>query len=304
MNTLAPGISYVDVNFLGVPGIIATAVLHGPGGVALIDPGPTSTLPALRAALEKAGIGLTDVRSIVLTHIHLDHAGATGTIAHEQPDVRVYVHEKGAPHMIDPAKLVASATRLWGADMDRLWGEVRPVPPDVVVSLAGGERIDAAGRDLAVAYTPGHASHHVSFYNADSGVAFVGDTAGICLGRGAFVLPPTPPPDIEPDAWRASLALIEGWGADTLFITHFGAHAPAHAHLTEMADHITLLANLVRASLARPGDDESREAWFTDEIRRELRRRLPEDNARAYEVAGRFDLNWKGLARYWRKRAG
>ena len=277
MNTLAPGIAYIDVNFIGVPGIIATAVLHGPGGVALIDPGPTSTLPALRAGLERAGIGLTDVRSIVLTHIHLDHAGATGTIAHEQPDVRVYVHEKGAPHMIDPAKLVASATRLWGADMDRLWGEVRPVPRELVVSLAGGERIDAAGRDLMVAYTPGHASHHVSFYNADSGVAFVGDTAGICLGRGAFVLPPTPPPDIEPDAWRASLALIEGWGADTLFITHFGAHAPAHAHLTEMADHITLTANLVRASLARPGDDQSREAWFTDEIRRELRRRLPED---------------------------
>ena len=304
MNTLAPGIAYIDVNFIGVPGIIATAVLHGPGGVALIDPGPTSTLPALRAGLERAGIGLTDVRSIVLTHIHLDHAGATGTIAHEQPDVRVYVHEKGAPHMIDPAKLVASATRLWGADMDRLWGEVRPVPRELVVSLAGGERIDAAGRDLMVAYTPGHASHHVSFYNADSGVAFVGDTAGICLGRGAFVLPPTPPPDIEPDAWRASLALIEGWGADTLFITHFGAHAPAHAHLTEMADHITLTANLVRASLVRPGDDQSREAWFTDEIRRELRRRLPEDNARAYEVAGRFDLNWKGLARYWRKREG
>jgi glyoxylase-like metal-dependent hydrolase (beta-lactamase superfamily II) len=304
MNTLATGISYIDVNFLGVPGIIATAVLHGPGGVALIDPGPTSTLPALRAALAQAGIGLTDVRSIVLTHIHLDHAGATGTIVHEHPDVRVYVHEKGAPHMIDPGKLLASATRLWGADMDRLWGEVRPVPTAVVVSLAGGERIDAAGRDLTVAYTPGHASHHVSFYNADSGVAFVGDTAGICLGRGGFVLPPTPPPDIDPEAWRASLTLIEGWGADTLFITHFGAHAPAHAHLTEMADHITLLANLVRASLARPGDDESREVWFTDEVRRELRRRLPEDNARAYEVAGRFDLNWKGLARYWRKRAG
>ena len=136
MNTLAPGISYIDVNFLGVPGIIATAVLHGPGGVALIDPGPTSTLPALRAALAQAGIGLTDVRSIVLTHIHLDHAGATGTIVHEHPDVRVYVHEKGAPHMIDPGKLLASATRLWGADMDRLWGEVRPVPTEVVVSLS------------------------------------------------------------------------------------------------------------------------------------------------------------------------
>ena len=302
MTTLAPGISYVDVNFLGVPGIIATAVLHGPGGVALIDPGPTSTLPALRAALERGGIRLADVRAIVLTHIHLDHAGATGTIVREQPDMRVYVHDKGVPHMIDPEKLIASATRLWGADMDRLWGEVRPVPPERIVALSGGERIDAAGRDLTVAYTPGHASHHVSFYNADSGVAFVGDTAGICLGRHAFVLPPTPPPDIDPEAWRVSLAAIGAWGADTLFITHFGAHTPAHAHLTEMADHITLVANLVRASLAREGDDASREAWFTDEVRHELRRRLPDEHARAYEVAGRFDLNWKGLARYWRKR--
>jgi glyoxylase-like metal-dependent hydrolase (beta-lactamase superfamily II) len=302
--TLASGISYIDVNFLGVPRIIATAVLHGPGGVALIDPGPSSTLPALRAELEHAGIRLSDVRAIVLTHIHLDHAGATGTLVREQPDIRVYVHDKGAPHLVDPEKLIASATRLWGADMDRLWGEVRPVPRNVVVTLAGGERIDAAGRDLAVEYTPGHASHHVGFYNADSGVAFVGDTAGICLGEGAFVLPPTPPPDIDIEAWRDSLARIERWRADTLFVTHFGAHAPAASHLTEMADHLTLVANLVRASLARPGDDEAREAWFADEVRRELRRRLPESNAQAYEVAGRFDLNWKGLARYWRKREG
>src|SRR5262245_22953716 len=303
MITLAPGISYVDDRFLGVPGVIATAVLHGPGGGALIDPGPTSTLPALRAELERAGIRIADIRTIVLTHIHLDHAGATGTLVKEQPDMRVYVHEKGAPHIVDPEKLLASATRLWGADMDRLWGEVRPVPKDVVATLTGGERIDAAGRDLTVAYTPGHASHHVSFFNADSGVAFVGDTAGICLSRGGFVLPPTPPPDIDPDLWRQSLAIIDAWRAETLFVTHFGPHTPAASHLTEMADHIGLVATIVRESLGRPGDDEAREAWFTDEVRRELRRRLPEDGAARYEVAGRFDLNWKGLARYWRKKA-
>src|SRR5262245_59606176 len=150
MITLAPGLSYLDVRFLGVPGIIATGVVHGPGGVALIDPGPSSTLPVLRAELARAGISIGDVRAIVLTHIHLDHAGATGTLVHEQPAMRVYVHEKGAPHMVDPGKLMASATRLWGADMDRLWGEMRPVPSEAVVVLAGGERIDAAGRELAV----------------------------------------------------------------------------------------------------------------------------------------------------------
>jgi glyoxylase-like metal-dependent hydrolase (beta-lactamase superfamily II) len=302
MDTLASGLSYFDLNFLGVPRIIATAVLHGPGGVALIDPGPSSTLPALRAALGKAGIAVADLRTLLLTHIHLDHAGATGTLVHENPALRVYVHEKGAPHLINPEKLIASATRLWGDDMGRLWGEVRPVPQDALVVLAGGERVTAGGRDLEVAYTPGHASHHVSYFSADAGIAFVGDTAGIRIQPGGFIMPPTPPPDIDLEAWRDSLRRIGQWGADTLFITHFGPHAPVGAHLTETVAHLELTASLVKASLARPGGDEDREQWFTEELRRELRRRMSESEAQAYEVAGRFDLNWRGLARYWSKR--
>src|SRR5439155_20700751 len=112
-------------------------------------------------------------------HIHLDHAGATGTLLEAQPKIRVYVHEKGAPHMIDPSKLLASATRLYGDQMDRLWGDVVPVPADAVVALRGGERLTVGGRQLDVAYTPGHASHHVSYFGADTGIAFVGDTAGV-----------------------------------------------------------------------------------------------------------------------------
>ncbi|HEV8211039.1 MAG TPA: MBL fold metallo-hydrolase [Vicinamibacterales bacterium] len=302
MITLASGLSYLDLNFYGVKGVIASVILHGPGGAAIIDPGPSSTLPALRAGLTQAGIALADVRSILLTHIHLDHAGATGTLVRENPALRVYVHEKGAPHMVDPSKLIASATRLWGDEMDRLWGEMRPVPADHLVVLGGGERLSEAGREFQVAYTPGHASHHVSYFCADAGIAFVGDAAGVRLQAGRYILPPTPPPDIDLEAWRDSFARIAAWHPETLFVTHFGPCAPVAAHLTEMADHLEMTSGLAKASLARDGTDEDREAWFTDQLRRELRRRMGESEAHAYEVAGRFDLNWRGLARYWRKR--
>ena len=302
MITLAPGLSYFDLDFLGTPRIIAAAVLHGPGGVAIVDPGPSTTLPVLRRELKEAGIAMRDVTALLLTHIHLDHAGATGTLVRELPSLRVYVHERGAPHMSDPSKLIASAARLYGDDMDRLWGEFLPVPAASMTALRGGERIDAGGRILDVAYTPGHASHHVSYFSDDAGVAFVGDTAGIKRGVNGFVLPPTPPPDIDLDAWRQSLALIEARGTETLFVTHFGPHAPASSHLTELADHLETASDLVRKSLAREGSDEEREAWFTEEVRTLLRRRLGDADARAYEAAGRFDLSWRGLARYWRKR--
>ncbi|MBZ5560730.1 MAG: MBL fold metallo-hydrolase [Acidobacteriia bacterium] len=304
MITLASGVSYIDLQFLGAPRIIATVVLHGPGGVALIDPGPSSTLATLNAELGRAGIAWQDVRAIVLTHIHLDHAGVTGSLVRAHPHLRVFVHEKGAPHVIDPSKLVASATRLWGDEMQRLWGDVHPVPAASLTVLRGGERIEAGGRDLEVAYTPGHASHHVSFHNADTGVAFVGDTAGVRLLPAGFNMPPTPPPDIDLESWTDSVGRIGRWRPQTLFITHFGPHAPVGAHLTDLADNLRLTSGLVKASLAREGSDESREAWFADEIRRELRRRMSESEAHAYEVAGRFDLSWRGLARYWRKKTG
>jgi glyoxylase-like metal-dependent hydrolase (beta-lactamase superfamily II) len=204
--------------------------------------------------------------------------------------------------MVDPSKLIASATRLWGDEMDRLWGEMRPVPAENLAILRGGERITAGGRVLDVAYTPGHASHHVSYFSGDTGIAFVGDTAGVRLQAGQFIMPPTPPPDIDLEAWRDSFARISAWHPGTLFITHFGPFAPVAAHLTEMADHLELTSGLVKASLARSGTDDEREAWFTGEIRRELRRRMSESDAQAYEVAGRFDLSWRGLVRYWRKK--
>jgi glyoxylase-like metal-dependent hydrolase (beta-lactamase superfamily II) len=302
MITLANGLSYLDLRFQAVPRIIATAVLHGSGGVALVDPGPSSTLPTLRATLGEAGLAMSDVTALLLTHIHLDHAGATGTLVRENPRLRVYVHEKGAPHMINPDKLLASATRLYGDAMDRLWGEVAPVPADAIVRLRGEERVTAGGRDLDVAYTPGHASHHVSYFIRDAGVALVGDTAGIRVVPDGYVLPPTPPPDIDLEAWRESLTRIARWAPDTVFLTHFGPSAPVAPHLGALADHLEHAGRLVKESLAQERSDEWREEWFADQVRAELRREMNEADARACEVAGRFDLNWRGLARYWRKR--
>ena len=302
MNTLAAGISYVDVQFGGRPRVIASAVLHGPGGAAIIDPGPASTLPTLEAGFAQAGLAWRDVRAVLLTHIHLDHAGATGTIVHRHPHIRVYVHEKGAPHLLDPSKLLASATRLYGDAMDRLWGEVREVPSTAITALRGGERVTEGGRTLNAAYTPGHAFHHVSLYDTDTGIAFVGDTAGVRVVPGGFNVPPTPPPDIDLELWRDSVTRIAAWGPQTLFLTHFGPHQPVGAHLSEFLDHLELTSRLVKASLAREEPDEQREAWFADQLRGELRRQASEAETRGYEAAGRFDLNWRGLARYWRKR--
>ena len=303
MIPIASGLSYLDLDFLGLPRIIATAVLHGSGGAALIDPGPSTALPALTRGLDRAGISMADVRALLLTHIHLDHAGSTGTLVAAYPHLRVYVHEKGAPHLADPAKLVASAARLYGDDMDRLWGEVRAVPRAAMTALAGGERIEGGGCALDVAYTPGHASHHVCYFNRESGVAFVGDTAGVRLHEPGVVLPPTPPPDIDLEAWSGSLSRIDAWRAGTLFVTHFGPYAPVGPHLSELTDHLALARDLAKRSLEREGSDESREAWFVEQIRLMLRARMSAADAEAYEVAGRFDLSWRGLARYLRKRS-
>lgn len=301
MPSLAPGLSFIDLEFLGNRHAIATAVVQGPGRVALIDPGPTTCLPVLERELARGGIRLADVTDIVLTHIHLDHAGVTGTLVHRHPGVTVFVHERGAPHLADPAKLLQSAARLYGDRMELLWGEVRPVPAERMVELTGGERLELGGRTFDVAYTPGHASHHVSYFDASSGVAFVGDTAGVAVD-GGYILPPTPPPDIDLERWTSSVQRIEQWAPSTLFLTHFGPVTAVNAHLRTLLEHLSTHAEMVRATLRSPGTDEERRAEFVKELRRALRRQMSETQASAYEAAAPLDLLWLGLARYWRKR--
>jgi glyoxylase-like metal-dependent hydrolase (beta-lactamase superfamily II) len=303
MTPLASGLDYVDLHFLGRPQIIATAILQNASGVALVDPGPTTTLAGLIATLKRQGIGVRDIRQVLLTHIHLDHAGATGSLLRDNPEIEVFVHERGARHLIDPSKLMASATRLYGEDMDRLWGEVLPVPASQVKALQGGERLTAGGRDLEVAQTPGHASHHVSFFDPASSVAFVGDTAGVRRGSGTYVMPPTPPPDIDLELWRESADRILAWEPETLFLTHFGPFRGVRPHFQELFDRLDAWSALVGRLLADPSlDDDERGQRFVAEALAHLRRTVGESEAEQYSRAGRLDYSWQGLLRYWRKK--
>jgi glyoxylase-like metal-dependent hydrolase (beta-lactamase superfamily II) len=303
MKDFAERMSYVDLEFERRPRVIATAVLHGPAGAALIDPGPTSTMGTLQKGLQGLGLSLDRVSAILLTHIHLDHAGSCGDLVAEFPHLRVYVHERGAPHLIDPSKLLASASRLYGEEnMDRLWGTVRPIPEGAVEILRGGESIDAAGQLLEVEYTPGHASHHVSYFSRSTRVAFVGDTAGIKPDQRGRIVPPTPPPDIDLEAWESSLELIERRQPATLFLTHFGPHGNPREHLAELRSELARFAALVRESLEWEGTDEDRESRFADQVRMDLVSHTGGVAMTTYESAARLDLNWRGLARYWRKR--
>ena len=291
----------VDLKFRGTSGVIASALLRGRDGLTVIDPGPTSCLPALEGYLHAHGDTLRDVRRILLTHIHLDHAGATGTIVERVPSIEVYVHEMGAPHMADPAKLIASATRLYGDQMDVLWGPFQPVPLASIRALGGGERLEIGGTSMRVAYTPGHAKHHVSYLDDQTGVAYVGDTAGVRVS-GEYLLAPTPPPDIDLDAWRQSLDAIESWQPVSLFLTHFGSASPARAHIARFRTALSASADTVKTLLDSTGTDDERLARFVAELRADIRRTLSENEARATELAAPFEQLWQGLARYWRKR--
>lgn len=255
-------------------------------GGALVDPGPSSCLPTL---LEE--LGDWRPQALLLTHIHLDHAGACGSLARRWPDLQVYVHERGARHMADPSRLLDSAQRLYGADMDRLWGEFVAVPEAQLRILTGGERVSVDGTEFEVAYTPGHASHHVSYLC--EGTAFVGDVAGVRTAEGGPVIPPTPPPDIDIEAWHRSLELIAAWQPERLAMTHFGAASDVDAHLAELADRLDEWAELAR---------ESDEQEFIEAATAEALAVASPAAIGSYRQAAPLDQCYAGLHRYWSKR--
>jgi glyoxylase-like metal-dependent hydrolase (beta-lactamase superfamily II) len=257
-------------------------------GEALVDPGPGSCLDTLLGELDG-----WRPRALLLTHIHLDHAGASGSLVSRWPDLEVYVHERGAGHMADPSRLLDSARRLYGPDMDRLWGEFLPVPEENLRVLVGEERITLPGTPgtFEVAYTPGHASHHVSYLH--EGTAFVGDVGGVRIKPGSLTIPPTPPPDIDLEAWHRSLERLRAWSPDRLAVTHFGAAEDVVDQLDELGARLDDWAQRVRSQTLEE---------FREGIRREIAAGAAEGTPPAYEQAAPPEQLYSGLERYWRKR--
>jgi glyoxylase-like metal-dependent hydrolase (beta-lactamase superfamily II) len=269
----------IDTMHLGHDRVIGA---YEVGEGVIVDPGPASTVETL---LEH-----TEPRVLLLTHIHLDHAGGTGVLVRRNPEIKVYVHERGAPHLIDPTKLLKSAGQLYGDDMDRLWGEVAPVPEENITVLTGGETVE---QSFKVEYAPGHASHHVVYLHDESGDAFVGDVGGVRVPPYDFTLAPTPPPDIDIEKWNASLDLLQEWGPKRLCLTHFGE-----------VDAVGEQIEAVRRWLSEWGPqarDLDKDEWCA-KVKQRMHQHGGEIGERL-EQAAPPDQLWLGLDRYWRKRA-
>jgi glyoxylase-like metal-dependent hydrolase (beta-lactamase superfamily II) len=292
----------IDLNWENRPRSIASALFQSGDTYTLIDPGPSSTLPALKHQLALHGLKTSDLHAVFLTHIHLDHAGATGALVQENPQLRVYVHSQGAPHMVHPAKLLKSAALVFGPEMFRLFGEFLPVPASNLHVLEGGETIRVGERQLQVVYTPGHASHHVTYFDREEGTAFVGDTAGICIEGHPFVLPATPPPDVSLELWDRSLDAIAELQPKRIFLTHFGLSHNPESHLSSFRARLHRWAEITARILSAAPDEKEASRQFQAAVSAEATPFLTSTELSHLAFNGNLPLSYMGLARYHAKR--
>jgi glyoxylase-like metal-dependent hydrolase (beta-lactamase superfamily II) len=276
----------IDLFHAGVSRSIGTYLLDTSEGLSLFDCGPTSSVPALKAGLAERGYELGDVRNLLLSHIHLDHAGAAGVLVREHPELQVWVSEIGAPHLVDPARLERSSRRLYGEAFDELWGELAPVPEaNVRPCVTGTQSSSARAAGLEAFATPGHASHHICFF--DGSTLYAGDAAGVRIQPGRTVLPPTPPPDVDVESWYRSLEQIERRAPDRLALVHFGVADDVSRHLTELRERIDEWARRVEDGMTE------------DEFVAAARGDLPDAERDDYDRAMPFWQSYQGLKRYW-----
>ncbi len=294
----------LDTHFQGMAQVTAVYLVVGPDGPVLVESGPGSTLPAVLKALDGHGFGPADIRHVLLTHIHLDHAGAAGWWARQ--GAQIYVHHVGAPHLIDPSKLLASAARIYGAHMDALWGEVLPAPAERVTLLYDGDRIHAGGLTFTALDTPGHAYHHHTYRLRDyreGELAFTGDAAGVNLPLVDIVDLPAPPPEFHMETWLRTLDRLDRAGLDTIYPTHFGPVRDVHGHLVAlrglMVDAVAFVAGRRTAGVERDALLADYIAWNRARARAA---NLSAASIDRYEAANPLFMSVDGILRYLGKR--
>lgn len=289
----------LDLNFQGLPQTIAAYLVVGPDGAVLIETGPGSTLPTLQAQLQKHGYSPSDIKDVLVTHIHLDHAGAAGWWATQ--GATVYVHHFGAQHLIDPGKLMASASRIYGDKMDNLWGTMVPAPAEQVVALYNNEQFEVAGLTFTALETAGHARHHHVFKLGQIG--FAGDAAGVRLPGSTFIDVPAPPPEFDREAWLDTLQRLQAMGFEQLYPTHFGPIDEVAAHLTQFGQLVNDCTEWVRQQMATGlSRDEMVTAYEQWTRERGLAAGIDADTMALYEIANPLYMSVDGIRRYWQKR--
>jgi glyoxylase-like metal-dependent hydrolase (beta-lactamase superfamily II) len=289
----------IDTYHQGQPGVVASYLLHGRHGLGLVDVGSGATVDNLLAGVRAAGFDPLEIDRILLTHIHLDHAGATGALVARLPRAQVYVHRLGAAHLIDPTRLVRSATRIYGARMSALWGEIAPVPQERLHVVDDGDQIAVGPSELRVLYTPGHAVHHVAFHDERLNHLFPGDVAGVRLEDPPLVRPPTPPPDLNLEDWYVSLDRILSLHPQRMFLPHFGPVDEADAHIAELRERLRLWSDLALADLRAGLDAEGIAGTFTASDLARLAELADHTAARRYELAANYLMSAQGYVRYY-----
>ena len=300
-----PVVHTIDLNYLGIPRAIAAYLVIGPRGPVLIESGPASTLDQLAAGLAKHGLKLADIHHVLVTHIHLDHAGAAGHLARH--GAHIYVHEFGAKHLLDPSKLIDSATRIYGDQMNKLWGKIIPIPANQLTSVHDGDVIEVQGLRIEAIETPGHARHHHSFALDD--ICFTGDIAGITVPgipeppKGRFIALPTPPPEFDRDAWLASLARLQARNFRVIYPTHFGERHNPRAHFNRVGELVSEHAEFVRHQL-NFGDRSPAQilaAYIAWQQRESAADGVSQRDFARYVSTNLLAMNVDGMIRYWTK---
>ena len=291
-------VQLIDTHFQSVPEAIAVFCIPHDDGALLIETGPSTVIDTVTDRLEAAGLAPSDITDVLVTHIHLDHAGAAGWWADQ--GATIHVHDVGARHLADPSKLLKSAARIYGDDMDRLWGEMRSVPKEQLNALADGDTVHAGDLTLTALDTPGHAYHHHAYLL--NGIAFTGDVAGVRLPGSMHMSPPLAPPEIDLDAWRTSIERLQDQELDYIAPTHFGIFTDAHDHLDRLADRLDAVEAFTEELMTSNPADEEIEAAVTDWLRAEAEADGVEGPLwTRYETANPSWMAAMGLKRFWQK---